>query len=137
MLPAYRESRPSVEVEQVVACLWEHEPANDRAQGVVPDGCMDVIWLAERELVIAGVDTVSRSVDRRNPAVGYLVGEAVVVDVTATVGKRRRHSVLGQDHIPLANHRPGLECNVYEESRVVIGHECHDRITVKVVETSR
>jgi methylphosphotriester-DNA--protein-cysteine methyltransferase len=63
MFPAYREYRPPVGVEQVVACLWEHEPAEDRVQRVVPDGCMDLIWLAERELVIAGVDTVSRSVD--------------------------------------------------------------------------
>jgi len=38
MLPAYREYRPPVGVEPVVACLWEHEPAEDRAQRVVPDG---------------------------------------------------------------------------------------------------
>jgi hypothetical protein len=63
MLSAYREYRPPVGVEPVVACLWEHEPAEDRAQRVVPDGCMDVIWLAERDLVIAGADTVPRSVD--------------------------------------------------------------------------
>lgn len=63
MLPAYRESRPPVVVEPVVACLWEHEPAQDHAQRVVPDGCMDLIWLADRELVIAGADTVARSVD--------------------------------------------------------------------------
>jgi len=38
MLPAYREYGPPVGVEPVVACLWEHEPAEDRAQRVVPDG---------------------------------------------------------------------------------------------------
>jgi methylphosphotriester-DNA--protein-cysteine methyltransferase len=30
---------------------------------VVPDGCVDLLWLAERELVIAGADTAPRSVD--------------------------------------------------------------------------
>ena len=30
---------------------------------MVPDGCVDLIWLAERELVIAGPDTGPRSVD--------------------------------------------------------------------------
>lgn len=63
MLPAYREYRPPVELEPVVACLWENEPEEDHTQRVVPDGCIDLIWLAERELVIAGADTGPRSVD--------------------------------------------------------------------------
>jgi AraC-like DNA-binding protein len=62
MVPAYREYRPRVELEPLVACLWENEPALDRVQRVVPDGCVDLIWLAERELVIAGADTGPRSV---------------------------------------------------------------------------
>jgi AraC-like DNA-binding protein len=63
MLPAYREHHPPVGLEPVVACVWEHEPAEDRSQRVVPDGCVDLIWLAECELVIAGPDTGPRSVD--------------------------------------------------------------------------
>lgn len=62
MLPTYREYRPPVGLEFVVACMWELEPAEDRVQRVVPDGCVDLIWLAERELVIAGADTGPRSV---------------------------------------------------------------------------
>jgi hypothetical protein len=46
----------------VVACLWEQEPAGDHVQRVVPDGCVDLIWKADRELVIAGADTGPRSV---------------------------------------------------------------------------
>ena len=38
MLSAYREYRPLVGLEAVVVCVWEHEPAEDRAQRVVPDG---------------------------------------------------------------------------------------------------
>ena len=63
MLPAYREYRPPPGLELVVACLWENEPAEDRAQRVVPDGCVDLVWMAERELVIAGADTGPRVVD--------------------------------------------------------------------------
>ena len=60
--PDYRELRPPAGLEAVVACVWEHERAERRAQRVVPDGCVDLIWLAERELVIAGADTGPRSV---------------------------------------------------------------------------
>jgi methylphosphotriester-DNA--protein-cysteine methyltransferase len=63
MLPEYREYRPPPGLEPVVACLWENEPAEDRPQRVVPDGCVDLIWVAERELVIAGADTGPRVVD--------------------------------------------------------------------------
>jgi methylphosphotriester-DNA--protein-cysteine methyltransferase len=59
---AYREYRPPPGLEPVVACLWENAPATDRAQRVVPDGCVDLIWLADRELVIAGADTGPRIV---------------------------------------------------------------------------
>jgi methylphosphotriester-DNA--protein-cysteine methyltransferase len=60
---AYREHGPPSGLEPLVACLWENEPAEDRAQRVVPDGCVDLIWLADRELVIAGADTGPRIVD--------------------------------------------------------------------------
>jgi hypothetical protein len=62
MLPSYREYRPPSGLEPVVACLWEHEPGEVHSQRVVPDGCVDLIWLAERELVIAGADTGPRVV---------------------------------------------------------------------------
>jgi methylphosphotriester-DNA--protein-cysteine methyltransferase len=61
MLPTYRELRPPRGLETRVACLWEHYPALDRAQRIIPDGCLDLIWLAERELVVAGADTGPRS----------------------------------------------------------------------------
>jgi methylphosphotriester-DNA--protein-cysteine methyltransferase len=63
MLRAYREYRPPAGLEAVVACVWEHEAAEERAQRVLPDGCVDLIWFGERELVIAGADTGPRSVE--------------------------------------------------------------------------
>jgi AraC-like DNA-binding protein len=62
MAAAYRELPPPPALAPLVACLWEHEPAIAREQRVVPDGCVDLIWLAGRELVIAGPDTGPRYV---------------------------------------------------------------------------
>jgi AraC-like DNA-binding protein len=62
MPTAYREYRPPPGLEHVVACLWENAPAEDREQRVVPDGCVDLIWVAERRLVFAGPDTGPRIV---------------------------------------------------------------------------
>jgi AraC-like DNA-binding protein len=62
MPASYREYRPPAGLESMVACLWEHEAAKERRQRVVPDGCVDLIWLAERELTIAGPDTGPREV---------------------------------------------------------------------------
>src|SRR4051812_44638343 len=62
MPPAYREHSPPRGLEPVVACLWEHAPDEPYAQRVVPDGCVDLIWLAGRELVVAGADTGPRVV---------------------------------------------------------------------------
>jgi methylphosphotriester-DNA--protein-cysteine methyltransferase len=80
MLPSYREYRPPPGLEPVVACLWENAPAEDRAQRVVPDGCVDLIWLAERELVVAGADTgpriVSLPAGRRSSGIRLRPGAA-------------------------------------------------------------
>ncbi|MEO9176767.1 MAG: DUF6597 domain-containing transcriptional factor [Gaiellales bacterium] len=62
MQRSYREQRPPDALKSVVSCLWEHQPAASHTLLIVPDGCVDVIWLAERELVIAGADTGPRSV---------------------------------------------------------------------------
>jgi methylphosphotriester-DNA--protein-cysteine methyltransferase len=61
--PPYREYAPPSGLEPVVACLWEHEPAEARTQRIIPDGCLDLIWVAERRLTIAGADTGPRLVD--------------------------------------------------------------------------
>jgi len=62
MSASYREYRPPAGLESMVACLWEQETTHEHRQRVVPDGCVDLIWLAERELTIAGADTGPRVV---------------------------------------------------------------------------
>lgn len=61
-LPTYREYRPPEGLEPMIACLWESARAHDYRQRVVPDGCVDLIWLADRELIVAGPDTGPREV---------------------------------------------------------------------------
>jgi AraC-like DNA-binding protein len=61
-LTTYLEHRPPQSLEPVIACAWESAPAQDHLQRVVPDGCVDLIWLADRELVIAGADSGPREV---------------------------------------------------------------------------
>jgi AraC-like DNA-binding protein len=62
MVFMYREYLPPVDLHHGIACLWERMgTAGD--QLIVPDGSIDFIWLAERELVIAGPDIGPRTVD--------------------------------------------------------------------------
>ncbi|MDO8186654.1 helix-turn-helix transcriptional regulator [Conexibacter sp. JD483] len=59
MSPAsvYRELPPRAELRDLLACRWEQHVAPARRQRVVPDGCVDVVWVAGRELVVAGPAT--------------------------------------------------------------------------------
>lgn len=62
MVWEYRELEPPDDLRATVACLWEQLPRKPFQQLVVPDGCVDLIWMAEDELVVAGADTRPRSV---------------------------------------------------------------------------
>lgn len=42
-----------------MACVWE-QVTDGTETVIIPDGCVDLIWLGERELVIAGPDTGPR-----------------------------------------------------------------------------
>lgn len=53
---AYREYRPPAGLEPVVACVWESDALIEGTQRVVPDGCVDLVWLGDRLLVV-GADT--------------------------------------------------------------------------------
>ncbi len=59
---AYREHKLPLSAAGSVACSWEQLAAVASIQLIVPDGCVDLIWLAEHQLVIAGPDTGPRDV---------------------------------------------------------------------------
>jgi AraC-like DNA-binding protein len=52
----YRELRPPCGLESVVACLWQHDVVEGAGARVVPDGCVDLLWLGDH-LLVAGPDT--------------------------------------------------------------------------------
>lgn len=74
MTATYREYRPAGALRPIVACTWEHKTVEKHSQLVVPDGCVDLIWMGAGELVVAGADTQPRQRQLRRrtlAAVGY------------------------------------------------------------------
>jgi AraC-like DNA-binding protein len=59
----YREYAAPAGLEPLVACLWEGVETTDRPWRLVPDGCVDLIWVGGSELVVAGADTGPRVID--------------------------------------------------------------------------
>jgi AraC-like DNA-binding protein len=58
---AYREEQPPPELAPIVACLWERVAREDYTLRIVPDGCLDLIWMRD-ELIFAGPDTAAREI---------------------------------------------------------------------------
>ncbi|MDW5595199.1 helix-turn-helix domain-containing protein [Conexibacter stalactiti] len=56
-LSAYQELAPPRELRDLLVCRWRQQVVADRAQRVVPDGCVDLVWRAGRELIVAGPAT--------------------------------------------------------------------------------
>lgn len=56
MASRYREQPAPAVLAGVVACLWRHEVGVAREQRVLPDGCMDLIWM-NGSVYVAGPDT--------------------------------------------------------------------------------
>ncbi|MFG3706117.1 DUF6597 domain-containing transcriptional factor [Micromonospora sp. NPDC047670] len=63
MTSQYREDVVAGPAASLVACVWEQRVSRRHAQLVVPDGCLDLIWLGDGDLVVAGADTGPRLVD--------------------------------------------------------------------------
>ncbi|HEX2207407.1 MAG TPA: helix-turn-helix domain-containing protein [Longimicrobium sp.] len=103
----YSEVAPPPALRDALVCLWGHQEgaAGERAQTVLPDACVDILWVDAGEPVVAGPAT--RSVIAR------------VAPGTAVVGARFRPGwcagVLGVDaselrdqHLPLRAVAPAL-----------------------------
>ncbi|MGD9892287.1 MAG: DUF6597 domain-containing transcriptional factor [Dehalococcoidia bacterium] len=70
--PSYREFAPPPRLKPFVVCLWQREsqPLDIYAR-VVPDGCIDIIWIGDDRLMVAGPATraiVAESQDRTDYA---------------------------------------------------------------------
>ncbi len=53
---SYRERAAPAGLARVVGCLWRNEITEAREQRVLPDGCMDLIWM-DGAVHVAGPDT--------------------------------------------------------------------------------
>jgi AraC-like DNA-binding protein len=54
----YRELPPPPELAPLVACLWTRDPAGaPYRQRVLPDACVDVVWVGGAHLMVAGPAT--------------------------------------------------------------------------------
>ncbi len=69
----YQELRPAAALDAHFQCTWSNAPARDRDHrlAVVPDGCVDIIWI-DGELTVAGPDVsvAISSVTRDGAVVG-------------------------------------------------------------------
>ncbi len=104
----YREDAPPPALRDALVCLWSHQTAPGGAvlaQPVLPDACVDILWVDDAEPVVAGPATRSALVS--------------VAPGTAVVGARFRPGwcagVLGVDagelrdlHLPLRDVAPAL-----------------------------
>lgn len=62
-MPArYREFPVPAALQAAIACTWETQAPEPRTQLIIPDGCVDLIWMGQQELVLAGADTGPRAV---------------------------------------------------------------------------
>ncbi len=68
MVASYREYASPTGLSDVVACLWENDGVRDRPQLVIPDGCVDLVWLGDALLVV-GADTGPHTVEPVGSAV--------------------------------------------------------------------
>jgi hypothetical protein len=57
--PRYQEFAPRAELRDRVACLWSGA-AQGNPHGVLPDGCVDIVWAPGLPPWIAGPDTSAR-----------------------------------------------------------------------------
>jgi AraC-like DNA-binding protein len=95
----YRETPPPPALAALVACTWERTVAAPHLQDVIPDGCVDLIWLADRRLIVAGPDT--------GPHAQTLPAGARTVGVRLRPGAAG--AVLGVAAAELRDGRVGLE----------------------------
>lgn len=58
MGPGYREFAPPLSLRRYLQCVWLREARPvDLHSRVVPDGCIDIIWSGEQDLIVAGPAT--------------------------------------------------------------------------------
>jgi len=110
---SYRELVPSRNLRDLVVCFWHH-PGGSPASGarILPDGCIDLIWIDDRPPVIAG--PMSVSIVPATPAGVDIIGVRLRPGAAATLLGVSARELLDQ-HVPLRDiwprdrHQPWAE----------------------------
>ncbi len=85
MTESYLELAPRTALRDYVACTWVAtvQAAADDDRGVLPDGCVDIIFADDREPFVAGPDTEARPVEMpagtKLVAIRFLPGAAAAL----------------------------------------------------------
>ncbi|HEY6419869.1 MAG TPA: DUF6597 domain-containing transcriptional factor [Candidatus Binataceae bacterium] len=78
----YTERLPRELLRDRIACVWTGRASGD-VRGVLPDGCIDIVWSPGRGLRVAGPDTASRPA--AVPAGTTLIGVRFMPGVAAPI----------------------------------------------------
>lgn len=101
---AYREFRPPAQLRDHVICYWHRQagphPSDAR---VLPDGCVDIIWVNDRPPVVAGPMTLSirSAIEPETEIVGIRFRPGVAQQVLGVNAKE-----LLNQHVPLCDFWP-------------------------------
>jgi AraC-like DNA-binding protein len=96
---AYRESAPPAAAREHLVCVWSQQIGDaPRAQPVLPDACVDIVWVGDAEPVVAGPAT--------RPFVAALPAGAIVVGARFRPGGSA--GVLGVDASELQDRHVAL-----------------------------
>jgi AraC-like DNA-binding protein len=57
---SYRERKPHPALADDIACIWSGAATN--GMRILPDGCIDIVWIGDEALTVAGPDTAANVV---------------------------------------------------------------------------
>jgi AraC-like DNA-binding protein len=126
----YQEFRPAAALDAHFQCTWSNAPARDRDQrlAVLPDGCVDIIWI-DGELTVAGPDV--------SVAIASVTRDGAVIGVRFRPGAAR--TWLGLPMSEIVDSRVALD-NFWgppaRELARMIGDEATISARMRVLETA-
>jgi AraC-like DNA-binding protein len=112
--PGYREHAPDEVLQPYVAALWSREAEPPDTIGVVPpDGCMDIVWLPNGRLLIAGPSTepFEAQAPRRGSSAGIRFRPGIAPSLLRYAASEFRDT-----HLPLESVWPGEARQLYDSA---------------------
>src|SRR5215207_11309031 len=111
--PSYREIAPPRHLRKHVVCFWRHGPTSmPTTVRVIPDGCIDIVWVNDQAPHVAGPMTkpVLYSIDSETEIIAVRLRPGVAHRLLGESAK----ALLNQD-VPLRHLWPGHRAAPWEE----------------------